>query len=293
MKKLQYHLIRIPLFGSLLLKIYRAKIAFRYCLVPVLKVFRWLFDSKETTNFTYHLEAVNQRYLVSLISHITCKDFGQINAYIDEVLQDKKLHQHIEQASKQAAHLFTADAEARFGRRIGWYALVRAMKPKVVVETGVDKGLGACVITAALMKNREEGYGGYYYGTDINPLAGSLLSEPYRDFGQILYGDSIESLRRLHQRIDLFINDSDHSAEYEQREYETVRAKLTPGAIVLGDNAHTNDRLLNFALATGRQFVFFQERPLNHWYPGGGIGIAFPSGRKASERRMARAESVK
>ena len=31
-------------------------------------------------------------------------------------------------------------------------------KPKIVVETGVDKGLGACVLTAALMKNSEEGY---------------------------------------------------------------------------------------------------------------------------------------
>ena len=153
---------------------------------------------------------------------------------------------------------------------------MRATKPKIVVETGVDKGLGACVLTAALMKNSEEGYTGYYYGTDINPKAGYLLSEPYSELGRVLYGDSIESLQKLNESIDIFINDSDHSAEYERREYETVQGKLAPAAIILGDNAHTNDKLLTFALATGRQFVFFQEKPLNHWYPGAGIGIAFP-----------------
>ena len=33
------------------------------------------------------------------------------------------------------------------------------------------------------------------------------------DIGQIFYGDSIESLQRFEGAIDLFINDSDHSAE--------------------------------------------------------------------------------
>jgi hypothetical protein len=43
----------------------------------------------------------------------------------------------------------------------------------------------------------------------------------------ILYGDSIESLAKLDESIDLFINDSDHSAEYEAREYITVGPRLS------------------------------------------------------------------
>jgi hypothetical protein len=281
-----YGLIRIPFFGRILLNIYRARIPFRYCSGTLLRVFIWLFNSKETTNFTYHLEATNTRYLVSLISYITGTDFMRVMGYVDEILEDQQLRRHIEQGTRRNADSFTADSEARFGRRVGWYAFTRAAKPKVVVETGVDKGLGACVITAALMKNNEEGYSGYYYGTDINPRAGYLLSTPYSDFGKILYGDSIESLRRLQEAIDIFINDSDHSAEYEGREYETVKAKLAPTAIILGDNAHTNDKLLNFALLTGRQFVFFQEKPVNHWYPGGGIGIAFFKDRVCKPRNL-------
>jgi hypothetical protein len=90
-----------------------------------------------------------------------------------------------------------------------------------------------------------------------------------------LYGDSIESLKKLDVAIDLFINDSDHSADYEAEEYKIIADKLSERAFVLGDNSHVTDKLLEFSLATNRQFIFFKEKPLNHWYPGAGIGISF------------------
>ena len=46
-------------------------------------------------------------------------------------------------------------------------------------------------------------------------------------------------------------------------------------AVVLGDNAHVTDKLYQFATRTGRKFLFFQQKPLNHWYPGAGIGAAY------------------
>ncbi len=105
--------------------------------------------------------------------------------------------------------------------------------------------------------------------------AGYLLSGLYREFGEICYGDAIETLKKLSLTIDLFINDSDHSAAYEGREYQTIAAMLGAQAIVLGDNSHATGELLSFAQKTGRQFIFFREQPVNHWYPGAGIGVAF------------------
>ena len=75
------------------------------------------------------------------------------------------------------------------------------------METSVDKGLGACVLTAALIRNSKEGYPGRYYGTEINPEAGYLLQEEYAEFGEILWGDSIESLKKFDKKIDMFIHD--------------------------------------------------------------------------------------
>jgi len=167
-----------------------------------------------------------------------------------------------------------SDPVFRVGRRAGWYAFVRTLKPRLVVETGVERGHGALVLCSALMKNKSEGYEGRYVGTDIDPNAGFLFTSPYRECGEILYGDSIESLKNLND-IDLFINDSDHSADYEYNEYLTVTDKLTPSAVILGDNAHVSDSLRRFSEKHGRHFLFFQEKPKQHWYPGAGIGISY------------------
>ena len=75
--------------------------------------------------------------------------------------------------------------------------------------------------------------------------------------------------------VDLFVNDSDPSEDYEAEEYRTIAIKLSDHAIVLGDNSHYTNKLVEFSLQTDRRFVFFQEKPHEHWYPGAGIGISF------------------
>src|SRR5439155_2350261 len=120
-------------------------------------------------------------------------------------------------ANAAAKEKYVADRQARFGRRIGWYAMVRATKPLLVVETGVDKGLGSCVIAAALMRNAKEGSPGKLLALDINPNAGYLLAAPYDKFGTMVYGDSLASIAAMKEPIDLFIHDSDHSAEHEAK----------------------------------------------------------------------------
>ena len=54
-----------------------------------------------------------------------------------------------------------------------------------------------------------------------------------------------------------------------------VLSKLSKNAVVLADNAHVSDRLKQFADTQGFQFLYFQEKPSQHWYPGAGIGAAF------------------
>ena len=110
---------------------------------------------------------------------------------------------------------------------------------------------------------------------DKNLNAGYLFDDIYSEMGEILYGDSIESLSNLNENIDLFINDSDHSALYERNEYLTIINKLNINSVILGDNSHSTDELLNFSIINKRNFVLFKEKPKNHWYPGAGIGISY------------------
>jgi predicted O-methyltransferase YrrM len=244
--------------------------------VPSLgRIIAWGFGSRETTNYTYDLSDDSLFYLMHTISVVTGVELEVVRGYIAEARTDTKLRETVIAAIRDSKFRYLSDARCEFGRRLGWYAFVRILKPRVVVETGVDKGHGAILLCAALLRNHTDGAAGKYFGTDINPEAGWLLRPPYSEVGSILVGDSIESLRRLPQKIDLFINDSDHSAEYEYREYTTVAEKLSDRAVVLGDNSHVTPMLARFAAECGMQFLHFREVPRDHWYPGCGIGIAY------------------
>jgi Methyltransferase domain len=268
-------IVKTPIVGAVVLVAHRTKIAAGYLARPLPHLLKWLVSSKEITNFTYHLEDRNKRYLASMLTEILNLSFGEIMAFFREIEEDGELAKHISTATERSDWSFIADKEVRFGRRIGWYAIARAIKPKIVVETGVDKGLGSCVLTAAIKRNSQEGYPGRYYGIDIDPKAGYLLTGDYANYGSILYGDAVESLDKFSGIVDLYVNDSDHSAEYEAREYRAGANKLSEHAIILGDNSHVTDKLLEFSLAANRHFVFFQEKPIEHWYPGAGIGISY------------------
>jgi len=237
----------------------------------------WLVSSKENTNYTYDLTPLNLTYLASTISVVTSRPIAEIETYLNEPSADLDLQQHYADsiAALRPDLAAVADPIARWSRRVGWYALARALKPRVIVETGVDKGHGALMLCAALRRNAAEGHQGRYIGTDINPAAGYLLRPPYADHGRLMIGDSIESLRTLKEPIDIFINDSDHSADYEHAEYQTIAPLLRAGSVVIGDNAHVTDKLARFAAETGRRFLFFSEAPREHWYAGAGIGFAF------------------
>lgn len=266
---------KVPIIGRLVLMIYRTKVGLSFVLVTFGRYIKWLFLSKETTNLTYHLRGDNLIYLRHFIATVTGKTYKEIDYLFNEILEDDAFYKHVQDLSQNGPDAFKSDKEVRLARRVGWYAIIRAIKPKLVIETGVDKGLGSCVIGAALLRNKSEGFEGTYYGTDINPNAGFLFKSPYDQVGKILYGDSIESLKKMNETIDVFINDSDHSENYEADEYETIKNQLSASAYIIADNAHCNTKLHEFALKTNRKFLFFQEVLKDHWYSGASIAVAF------------------
>jgi len=233
----------------------------------------WLRTSREPANFTYDLGRSNKLNIASIIALVTGASYETTHRYITEIDQDAELKNIILARAASDAFMDLHDQTALFGRRIGWYAVARIIKPNIVVETGVDKGLGSMVLCAALRRNDAEGSPGRYYGADLMPGAGYLLSGAYAQYGEILYGDSIETLSKFPHQIDLFINDSDHTPGYERREYETIAQRLTPKAIVISDNGPAN--IFDWSQTVGRRFVHVDEKPLNHWYPGAGISFSF------------------
>jgi predicted O-methyltransferase YrrM len=256
--------------------LFRLRRALGYTYPSSVLAFKWAFKHSEISNFYYDITAANRADLANCIALLTSTSPEQIEMYFYEIESSKSFMESVLEFKKRNPSL--RNSTFQIGRRVGWYAVARALKPKIIVETGVHHGLGALVLSEAILKNEEEGFSGKYFGTDINPSAGSMLSRVHLSRAEILYGDSIESLKTLENySIDLFINDSDHSAVYEASEYDLLRVKGSPRCVILGDNSHSSGSLRDFSRAEGRNYFFFKELPLNHFYSGAGIGISLPA----------------
>jgi hypothetical protein len=250
----------------------RLKFAMAYIRPQIDFAKSWAKSDSENSNFLYALTPISRLNLAHTLAAIFNVSPDKVRGLFAEIEEDSVFQNHVEQGLKR---VIPGASSFSIGRRLGWYVTCRLLKPRTVVETGVDYGLGCCVICAALLRNAKEGQPGTYVGTDIRTEAGELLSSPYSSVGKILYGDSLTSLADLNGPIDVFINDSDHSPNYEAKEYEVIKDKLSPEGVILGDNSHCSPSLANFSEQNGRRFIFFKEEPSQHWYPGAGIGFSF------------------
>src|ERR1051325_2590265 len=158
------HFIKYTALGRIVLIPYRFIFgALPTALAQVGRMIRWAFTSKEHYNHTYHLTDLNKAYLASYGAVIANHPLQEIEGYFRELETDEKWRSSLIERALAGPDRHNSDVEPRYGRRLGWYALIRATKPRVVVETGVDRGLGTAVIAAALMRNAKEGFPGLVY----------------------------------------------------------------------------------------------------------------------------------
>lgn len=232
---------------------------------------RWLLHSREHTNLTYDLTPLNREHLAWFVAEVTAKPVSAIRGYIDEVEQDEELRSVVLKGTASSNRRRLADDRVSLAKRLGWYALVRAMQPGHVVETGTDKGLGTLVLAAALLRNGS----GTVTTIDRNEDSGYLIVGRYAGVTNRILGDSTECLKTMTQPVDFFIHDSLHTREHEVAELLAVAPRLSQAALVVSDNAHVTDALPEWAEQNDWRYLFWAEQPADHWYPGAGIGAAW------------------
>jgi hypothetical protein len=126
------------------------------------------------------------------------------------------------------------------------YALCRALRPTVVLETGVAYGVSSSFLTQALALNGE----GHLHSVDRGPVRasgesyiGALVPEQLRSRWTLHRGTSRRLVPGLLPQLDglaLFIHDSQHTYRNVSWELRTVTPHLVlPAAIVVDDVAGT------------------------------------------------------
>jgi hypothetical protein len=121
---------------------------------------------------------------------------------------------------------------------------------------------------------------------DIDPESGYLIGAPWAAVLDRRVGSSVEALKSV-QNVDIFLHDSLHTYDYESDELKAVEPNLSPGAIILSDNAHDSAALSDWAERSAVLTFSSKKNPVCHWWPGGGIGAAWADRPKGSTDQAA------
>jgi hypothetical protein len=143
--------------------------------------------------------------------------------------------------------------------RAAW-CTIRHLRPAVVVETGVARGLTTRVILEALEANGK----GRLYSIDLPPplaqerLAierGAAITDELRPRWTLIEGSSrrrLPGLLRELGTIDMFVHDSRHTRRNICFELKLAWGALRPGGLILADDVHTTVAFEESVEAFGR-----------------------------------------
>jgi predicted O-methyltransferase YrrM len=151
------------------------------------------------------------------------------------------------------------------------YLFVRAVRPRVVVETGVEVGVSSAYFLQGLRDNgsgelwsidlptvdaagrvNQEGRLDHSHVGSVDQV-GQAVPERLRDRWHLALGDARELLPKFEapDPWDIFFHDSDHSRAHMLWEYETAWPRLRPGGFLLSDDVPNNDAFVTFASSVG------------------------------------------
>jgi Methyltransferase domain len=159
------------------------------------------------------------------------------------------------------------DGDAGLARSI--WCLMRHLKAKKVVETGVAHGVTSRCILEALEKNR----GGHLWSVDLPPLerqwrveVGAAVGERFGDSWTYIKGSSRRRLPELLGQlgqIDLFIHDSMHSERNVRFELDLAWRALRPNGALVVDDVDANWGFRSFTQAfPEHQSMICEAEPL-------------------------------
>lgn len=180
---------------------------------------------------------------------------------------EKKLARHEEQLSGDIRGTKAGTGAMNIYQGAKLYAMIRHLKPEILIETGVCNGASTSYILQALHKNNK----GKLYSIDFpeylgrqqdeiwegkgssvlleHEHSGWLVPDQLRDRWELRLGKSQEVLPQLYQelgQVDFFMHDSEHSYECMTFEFETSFPQIKPGGILASHDIDDNTSFQDF-----------------------------------------------
>lgn len=213
-------------------------------------------------------------------------DAGNLLSYLDEIKEREELIADIENAVKDVDAFQTKRFNSIYDfrlYRIIMYTLVRALQPKVFVETGVLHGLTSAFILQAMHRNSSgllvsvdlpsyfdsgpSNQDGYNAVLPQGKKPGWVVPQRHSSYWKLVLGMSLEELPKIFkefQEIDIFCHDSEHTYETMWGELNLAWDRLRDDGVLVCDNIDNNSCFFDFTRRVGRSPIVFpapDERP--------------------------------
>jgi hypothetical protein len=184
------------------------------------RIVRHVLLDPEVDNYTYELE--NAEELAPFLARALGVPEAEAARVLDEAATDQELDREL---ARRVRWRFDTKWRIHLGRRVLWYALVRLRRPGLVVEAGVQEGLGTLVLLRALERNTADGARGRLLSIDPLANAGWLVPGRLRAGWTFVNARSEQGLARALDglEVDVLLSDSGGSYERELGEYEAAR----------------------------------------------------------------------
>ncbi len=205
-------------------------------------------------SFTAGLTWADERFLARCSS----TSARRVRRTLREPFADSEFVARLEDVSRVLS-MQTTQTAAPYGKKVlNQYALVRALQPEKVVETGVANGVSTSYVLLAMERNGK----GHLHSIDIGDpatvppgfMTGWAVLERLRKRWTMHLGDARALLPPLLERlgtIDLFIHDSLHTYEHMMFEFECAWPHIRPGGFLIADDALWNTSFSEFVRRVG------------------------------------------
>jgi Methyltransferase domain len=162
------------------------------------------------------------------------------------------------------------------GSRLAGYVTTRALKPELVVETGIYMGLGSLVLLRALERNAQEGHAGELMSFDVNPLAGRLVREELRSRWHRVIGLTNATLPQAlrGRRVGILFHDTAHTEETQRHEFEAALAHAAPRLLLVDGSGGYIPTLEELCRERAGSYHRVLQRSRAHVHPGGELRFA-------------------
>ena len=226
---------------------------------------KWLFLNAKQR---FRRAAANPRYAAQILlremtwaderflGRVTGESVWRIRQFLDEPAHTPDFMCRLAECENafRATSIESADLYAK--KVLVQYATVRALRPDVVVETGIANGVSSAHVLLALHKNGR----GTLHSVEIGDTSylppgrepGWMVPDWLRQRWQVHIGDARQILPAILRQlgtVDLFTHDSLHTYEHMTFEFQQAYPHLRPGGVLVADDALWNDAFWHFARA--------------------------------------------